>query len=60
VTACSNHPGTPAGLALAELLGEVETVVAAIRQAELRWCKASGISRSHWLELRAMQDKNGA
>ena len=60
MTACSNHPGTPAGLALAELLGEAEVLVDGLRTMEERWCEANGVSRSQWLELHAMQDPRGA
>lgn len=59
MTACSNHPGTPSGLALAELLGEVESLVDGLREAEARWCEANDISRRHWLELHAMQTRRG-
>ena len=57
MTACSNHPGTPSGLALAELLGEAESLVDALREAEQRWCEAANISRRHWIELHAIQKR---
>ena len=60
MTACSNHPGTPAGLALTELLGAAESIVRALREAEEAWCESVGISRNLWLELRAMQRSQGA
>ncbi|MEO1159925.1 MAG: hypothetical protein AAFW74_05610 [Pseudomonadota bacterium] len=54
MTACSNHPGTPSGLALAELLGQVKSLAEVLREAEAHWCKANDVSRSQWLELHAM------
>jgi len=58
MTACSNHPGTPAGLALAGLLGDIESLLRALQGVEDGWCRANGITRNQWRELRAIQARN--
>ena len=53
MTACSNHPGTPAGLALAELFAESEQLAAALQLQEIRWCAELDLERDDWRLLRA-------
>ncbi len=59
MTACSNHPGTPAGLAASQLLASVDALIAALRAAEQAWCAEHNIQRKDWLLLRAALGNDG-
>ena len=59
MTVCSNHPGTPAGLAVSQLLADAEALIAALREVEQTWCAEGHIQRQDWLLLRAALGNDG-